>query len=287
MRSRYLLGLSASGFHKLHYTEWGSADNPRVLICVHGLTRNGRDFDALASALRDEYRVVCPDLPGRGRSDWLDNMSDYGYPVYLADIAVLIGRLDIESIDWVGTSLGGLIGMLLAAQPQTPIRRMIINDIGPQIEAASIKRIQAYTGTEPTFNDLPGLERYVRTVYAPFGSLSDEQWRHLAEHSARCLLGGGYALHYDPGIAEALQKNVASFDWWSVWDRVRCSVRVLRGRDSDLLSAETAAAMRRRGPKADLIEFAGVGHAPPLMSADQISAVREWLLAPSAFGHFD
>lgn len=280
MRSRYLLGLSTSGFHKLHYTEWGSADNPRVLVCVHGLTRNGRDFDVLASALQEEYRVACPDLPGRGRSDWLNDPSDYGYPVYLADIAVLIGRLDVECIDWVGTSLGGLIGMLLAAQPQTPIRRMIVNDIGPQIEEASRKRIQSYVGSEPTFDDLPALERYVRTVYAPFGSLSDEQWRHLAEHSARRLPGGNYGLHHDPGIVHAFQNSVASFDLWSVWDRIRRPVRVLRGADSDLLSRETAVAMQVRGPKADLVEFAGVGHAPPLMNAEQINAVKEWLLHP-------
>ncbi|MGH8533657.1 MAG: alpha/beta fold hydrolase [Gammaproteobacteria bacterium] len=173
---------------------------------MHGLTRNGRDFDALASALQEEYRVACPDLPGRGRSDWLNDPSDYGYPVYLADIAVLIGHLDVECIDWVGTSLGGLIGMLLAAQPQTPIRRMIVNDIGPQIEEASRKRIQNYVGSEPTFDDLSALERYVRTVYAPFGSLSDEQWRHLAEHSARRLPDGNYGLHHDPGIAHAFRK---------------------------------------------------------------------------------
>lgn len=280
MRSRYLLGLSSSGFHKLHYTEWGSADNSRLLVCVHGLTRNGRDFDTLAGALQEEYRVVCPDLPGRGRSDWLESTSDYGYAVYLADIAVLIGRLDIEHIDWVGTSLGGLIGMLLAAQPRTPIRRMIVNDIGPHIEEGSRKRIQSYVGSEPTFDDLPALERYLRTVYAPFGSLSDEQWRHLAEHSARRLPGGNYGLHHDPGIAQAFQSSVASFDLWSVWDRIRCPVRVLRGADSDLLSRETAAAMQARGPKADLVEFPGVGHAPALMNAEQINAVKEWLLDP-------
>lgn len=280
MRSRYLLGLSTSGFHKLHYTEWGRTDNPRVLVCVHGLTRSGRDFDALAGALQEEYRVVCPDLPGRGRSDWLDNTSDYGYAVYLADITILLGRLDVERIDWLGTSLGGLIGMLLAAQPQTPIRRMIVNDIGPQIEEASRKRIQSYVGSEPTFNDLPALERYVRTVYAPFGNLSDGQWQHLAEHSARRLPDGNYGLHHDPGIAHAFKNGVASFDLWSVWDRIRCPVRVLRGVDSDLLSRETAAAMQVRGPKADLVEFAGVGHAPPLMNAEQINAVKEWLLDP-------
>lgn len=279
MRSRYVLGLSPGGFHRLRYTEWGEADNPRVLICVHGLTRNGRDFDALASALQGEYRVVCPDLPGRGDSDWLANKSDYGYAVYLADIAVLIGRLDVDSIDWLGTSLGGLIGMLLAGQPSTPIRRMVVNDIGPQVEEASIKRIWAYVGTEVSFEDLASLERHLRTIYAPFGTLSDAQWRHLAAHSARRLPDGNYGLHHDPGIAAGFQNSVASHDLWSVWDRIRCPVRVLRGEDSDLLSRQTASAMQMRGPKADLVEFAGVGHAPPLMNAEQIGAVRQWLLA--------
>jgi pimeloyl-ACP methyl ester carboxylesterase len=243
------------------------------------LTRNGRDFDVLARALAVDARVVCPDVAGRGRSTWLAAAADYRYPQYMADMTSLIARLDVAEVDWIGTSMGGLIGMMLAAQPDTPIRRLIINDIGPFLPKAALERIAGYVGLDPRFEDLPALEAYLRQVHAPFGPITDDQWRHLAQHSARRLDGGGFGLAYDPRIGDAFRsdKQLEDVDMWSVWDAVRCPVLVLRGAESDLLLADTAREMATRGPRARVVKIAGVGHAPALMTDDQIALVRDWL----------
>lgn len=278
MESYNLLGLGPHGFHRLHYTEWGNPENDRVVICAHGLTRNGRDFDELGRALQSGCRVVCPDMPGRGRSDWLAVKSDYNYPVYMSDMAALLARLNVSQIDWVGTSMGGLIGMFLAAQANTPVRRLVLNDVGPTIPEDALQRIAEYVGADPVFPDLRSLEQYLRVVHAPFGPLTDAQWQHIAAHSVRRLAIGACAQHFDPGIAEGFKEAAATpVDLWSIWDRVECPVRVLRGSESDLLTAETAAEMTQRGPKADLVEFEGVGHAPALLAEEQIRAVTDWL----------
>ena len=279
MQQHTLLGLSSSGFHRIAYTQWGDPENPKVLICVHGLTRNGRDFDFLAQALAQHYRVLCPDVAGRGQSDWLRNKADYNYPQYLQDMNALIARSGAEQADWVGTSMGGLIGMLLAAQPDTPIRKLVINDVGPFIPRAALERIAQYVGTSPHFNSLADMETYVRQIAAPFGALSDAEWRHLTEHGSRQTEQGDYAFRYDPGIAEpfkALSDN--DVDLWPYWDQLRCPTLLLRGQESDILRHEDALAMTQRGPHAELIEFADVGHAPTLLSATQINPVRDWLL---------
>lgn len=282
-RSGRLLGLGPHGFHRLHYVEWGEPDSAQVLVCAHGLTRNGRDFDALAQALQVDYRVACPDLPGRGHSDWLPEAADYGYPLYLGDMTALLARLGVgqgvDQVDWLGTSLGGLLGMLLAAQPNSPIRKLVLNDVGPFLSQAALERIGAYVGRDPRFADMQGLEQYLRAVHAPFGELSDEQWRQLASHSARQLSTGEYALHYDPAIAVAFREQATeAVDLWQVWEAIRCPVKVLRGASSDLLTAATLEGMRTRGPKAQVLEIAGCGHAPALVAAEQIQAVRECLL---------
>ena len=185
MRQREVQCLNPSGFHKMAYTEWGEPDNSNVLVCVHGLTRCGRDFDFLAQAMAHEYRVVCPDVVGRGRSDWLANKSLYGVPQYLADMVTLLARLDVTSVDWVGTSMGGLIGMVLAAHANTPIRRLLLVDVGPVVTAASIARIGEFVGRAPRFDSIEQAEAYLRVVAAPFGALSDAQWRHLTEHTVK------------------------------------------------------------------------------------------------------
>lgn len=278
MRENHLLGLGPHGFHRIAYTEWGEPDNDRVLICVHGLTRNGRDFDLLAAALERDYRILCPDVVGRGSSDWLPFKTDYGYPQYMADMNALIARSGAEQVDWVGTSMGGLIGMFMAAQPGTPIRRMVLNDVGPFIPKAALQRIGAYVGQPITFASLEQLEGYMRTIAASFGPLTDDQWRHLAMHSAHRRDDGRYVLRYDPGIAKPFQQMVdKDVDLWPVWDTIRCPVLLLRGKDSDVLTGADAAAMTMRGPETRLMEFAGVGHAPMLMSDDQIGVVRDWL----------
>ncbi len=277
---RTLLGLSMDGFHRLAYWEWGDRNAERTVVCVHGLTRQARDFDMLARALvRRGCRVICPDLVGRGRSGWLRRPAGYTLLQYGADMNAVLARLEVDEVDWVGNSLGGLVGMILAAQPGTPIRRFVINDIGPLVPGAAMRRLGAYVNAPaPYFPDLAAAEDYFRTTLAPFGRLSAAQWRHVTVHSLRAEAGGGYRLHYDPGIAEAYRPwRLGSVVMWDVWDRIRCPTLVLRGALSDLLLATTAAEMTRRGPGAELIEFADVGHLPPLMTRDQIGPVTRFL----------
>ena len=278
MIPRRLACLGPHGFHQLAYWEWPGPPGARTVLCVHGLTRNGRDFDALAEALSAEVRVICPDFPGRGQSEWLKEPGDYGYPLYLADMTALIARLDVETVDWVGTSMGGLTGMLLAAQPGAPIRRLVVNDIGPVIAKEGLARIGSYVGRDPSFADAAALEAALRQIAAAFGPLSDAQWRHLAAISARRKPDGTLGFAYDPHIGDAFRDTPAEdIDLWAQWDAITCPTLVLRGAQSDLLRPEDAQAMTRRGPKARLIEFAGIGHAPALMAQDQIAAVRDFL----------
>lgn len=279
MRDGSYLGLSATGFHRLAYTEWGERGAARTVVCVHGLTRNGRDFDILAAALAARgHRVACPDVVGRGRSDWLADAAGYGYPQYLADMNALIARLGVTAIDWVGTSMGGLIGMMMAAQPKTPIRRLVINDVGPLVPLAALERLAAYLGRDPHFPDLDAAEAHIREIHAPFGNLSDAQWRHLTEHSMKRVEDSGYRFRYDPRLKEAFQTLPdADVDLWPVWDAIRVPTLALRGAQSDLLLPETATAMTDRGPKAEIVEIPGCGHAPALMDDAQIAIIRDWL----------
>lgn len=274
MRERHLPCLGPNGFVRLAYTEWAGPPGAPAVVCVHGLTRNGRDFDALAATLSATHRVVCPDMPGRGRSGWLTNPEAYSYPLYLSAAAQLIARLDVEEVDWVGTSMGGLIGMMLAAQPGAPIRRFVINDIGPFLPKAALERIGSYVGQDPRFESVEALEAYLRRVHAPFGPLSDAEWRHLAQHSSRRREDGAVGLAYDPRIGDAFKGELADVELWNFWDRLRAPTLVLRGKESDLLRPETAARMAER---ARVVEFAGVGHAPALMAEDQIGAIRDFL----------
>ncbi|MHA1569009.1 MAG: alpha/beta fold hydrolase [Alphaproteobacteria bacterium] len=280
MREMQFRSLGAHGFHRVAYAEWGDHGRQRVVVCVHGLTRNGRDFDALAAALEGAYGIACPDVAGRGRSDWLAEADAYGYPQYCADLTALIARLGADAVDWVGTSMGGLIGMVMASMPNSPIRRLVLNDVGPFLPKAAVARIGEYAGEAPDFADLDEAASYFARVNAPFGPLSPAQWRHLAEHSVRARADGRLELKRDPAIGAAFaEREPADVDMWDVWERVTCPVLVLRGADSDVLLAETAEEMRGRGPGAELREFAGIGHAPALMADDQIAAIRDWLAA--------
>lgn len=281
MRQRSVQCLSPAGLHDMAYVEWGAADNPRVLVCVHGLTRCGHDFDFLAQAMADRYRVVCPDVVGRGRSGWLRDKRHYTVPQYVADMVTLLARLDAETVHWVGTSMGGLIGMALAAQENTPISRMVLNDVGPVVTAASVARIGEFVGKAPSFPSIDAAEAYVRWVSAPFGNLTDAQWRHLTVHALRQQADGTYAMAYDPGIAEPFRQEMATgkdIELWPIYDTVRCPTLLTRGVNSDLLTEATARAMGERGPRARLVEFAGIGHAPTLMADEQIGVVRDFLL---------
>jgi pimeloyl-ACP methyl ester carboxylesterase len=276
--------LGPHGFTRLAYAEWGPVDAAQTVMCVHGLTRNARDFDPLANALADRgYRVVAPDMPGRARSAWLSVPDDYGYPLYLSASAALYARLQTDTLAWIGTSMGGLIGMMLAGQSETPVRRLVINDIGPFLPKAALSRIGTYVGGDPRFADLDAVEAYLRRVHAPFGPLSDAQWRHLAVHSAVPAEPGRLKLHYDPAIALPFtQKEPADVDLWPVWEQVACPTLVLRGARSDVLLAETAVEMTKRGRAAasgqvQLIEIEECGHAPGLMDEGQIALVADFL----------
>jgi pimeloyl-ACP methyl ester carboxylesterase len=277
------LGLSLDGFHRVAYWEWGPVDAERTVVCVHGLTRQGRDFDALAQVLvQSGWRVVCPDLVGRGRSGWLRNPAGYTLLQYGADMNALLARLDVKAVDWIGTSLGGLVGMILAAQPDSPIRRLAINDIGPFIPNSALRRLGAYLDAEPRFADLAEAVAYFRLILAPYGELAEDQWRHLAEHSIRPDdRNGGYRLHHDPAIRVAYRTwRYGSVMLWPQWHAVRCPTLVLRGSESDMLTSLTAREMAVTGPRATLVEFPGVGHVPALMTRDQIEPIVEFLGAP-------
>ncbi len=278
MREGQVLCLDPHGFHHMRYAEWGDPRNPRVLVCVHGLTRNGRDFDYLAERLCDAYRVVCPDVAGRGRSDWLREARDYTYPTYCNDMAALLASLHAETLDWLGTSMGGIIGMILASRPGTPLRKLVLNDVGVTIPKAALQRIGRFVGQEPAFDSLEAFEEAMRSV-SPFGELSPAQWRHLAVHVARRDGDGRWRARYDPRIAvnfrEVLDEDI---DLEAFWSAVHGPALVIRGEESDLLAADTLARMARR-PHTRTLTVPRTGHAPMLMDDSQVAAVRHFLLA--------
>jgi pimeloyl-ACP methyl ester carboxylesterase len=272
--------LSLHGFHRVAYRDWGDPDNARIVVCVHGLTRNARDFDDLATALAPTFRVICPDMPGRGESEWLRDPKDYNTATYLTVLAAMLAHAHAEKIAWVGTSMGGLLGMVIAAQPGTPITRLVVNDIGPVIEPAALARIATYVGLDPVFDTFQALEAHVRVVSAPFGPLSNAQWENLSRSVARQTSDGRWRLKYDPGIAVPFRAAASQpTNLWPMWDAIQCPTLILRGAESDLLSSATAKAMQERGPRPELVEFAGIGHAPMMLSADQIDPVVRFLQA--------
>ena len=282
MRAKSFYGLSLSGFHRVAYTEWGDPASKRVAICVHGLTRNGRDFDVLAAALAKQgYYVVCPDMIGRGRSDWLSDPDGYAFPQYLVDMTALIARVGATEVDWIGTSMGGMMGIIMAGHPNSPLRRLLVNDIGPYLTWTALRRIGEYIHDDPDFPDLSTAELYFRDVFAPFGKLTDRQWRHLTKHSTRyCEDTKFYKQHHDIRIGQAFRTGmVYNLNLWGYWDKIRCPTMVLRGVESDMLPSDMAEEMSQRGPKAKLVEIPECGHAPALMDDAQISLIINWLQA--------
>ena len=283
MQSKFVFCLSSSGFHRLHYTEWGDAANPRVLVCVHGLTRCGRDFDTLARALGEHYRVICPDIVGRGESDWLANKANYNYPQYLNDMATLLAAVraqsGADSVHWLGTSMGGIVGMLLAAQPHTPITRLVVNDVGSFIPKTALERIAMYVGKIPPFPSVDAAVEAVRAT-SPFGPLSDTEWRVLTLPLIKQNAEGGWEFRYDPGIGDAFRAGpITDVDLLPFWNAIGCPVLVTRGAASDLLLKSTFDAMCSK-PNVRGIEFPNVGHAPMFQHADQIDAVTNFLTEP-------
>jgi pimeloyl-ACP methyl ester carboxylesterase len=284
-RLNHVQCLGGRSLHRMAYWEWGDPANPRVLVCVHGISRQGRDFDTLARALSAAYRVVCPDVVGRGRSDWLVDPAGYQIPAYVADMVTLLARLDAPTVHWVGTSMGGLIGLGLASLPQSPIERLVLNDVGPTIQFKALQRIGSYIGQPLRWNTLDEAAAYLQSISTGFGPHSREQWLALTRPMLKAD-GDGFVLHYDPAIAlpfKAITPEMAAAGeamTWAAFDAIRCPTLVTRGAESDVLTPETAQAMTQRGPKARLHEFAGVGHAPTLVADDQVAVVREFLLGP-------
>jgi len=278
MREGAVRCLDPHGFHWVRYNEWGDAKNPRVLVCVHGLTRNARDFDYVAERLADAYRVVSVDVVGRGRSDWLRDPGDYTYPVYCGDLATLIASLHAETVDWLGTSMGGILGMIMASLPGSPVRKLVMNDVGAVIPKASLVRIGEYVGREATYESLEALEAAMRSV-SPFGNLDAEQWRHLALHVAKHDEQGKWRFRYDPGIGKNFHAAPpADVDLRYYWQQVHGPVLVIRGEHSDLLPRETLDEMMKR-PHTESHVVADTGHAPMLMDDAQVHAIRHFLLA--------
>ena len=277
MREGAVRCIDPHGFHWMRYVEWGDAANPRVLVCVHGLTRNGRDFDFVAQGLADAYRVVCPDIVGRGRSDWLRDPADYNYPVYLNDLTALMAKLGAETVDWLGTSMGGILGMTLASLPGTPVRKLVMNDVGCFIPKAAIERIGQYLGKDPPYGSIEALEADLRRV-SPFGELTDAQWRHLAITSAKQAEDGHWRFRYDPGIAKNFNAVApADVDLRVFWQRVHGPVLVIRGESSDLLLAETLEEMGKRAHTESVV-VPRTGHCPMLMDEQQVGPIRRFLL---------
>ena len=282
-RLRHVQCLDSRGLHRMAYWEWGDPANERVLVCVHGLARQGRDFDTLAADLCAHYRVVCPDVVGRGRSDWLADPMGYAIPAYVADMVTLLARLDAAQVDWVGTSMGGLIGLGVAALAGSPLRRLVLNDVGPSIEPASLARIGTYLGAPLRWATLDEAADALWAISQSFGPHTREQWLALTRPQLMAD-GTGFKPHYDPAIAlpfRAITPEIARAGeaaLWAAWDSLALPVLLLRGAESDLLSKATAQAMSERGPKARCVEFAGVGHAPTLVQPAQRKVVRDFLL---------
>ncbi|MES2128716.1 MAG: alpha/beta hydrolase [Pseudomonadota bacterium] len=281
--------ISLAGLHDMSYKEWGDPDNPRVLVCAHGVTRVGDDFDKLAAAMADQYRVVCPDVVGRGRSGRLRNPQLYRIPQYVSDMVTLIARVTANSehakVDWFGTSMGGLIGMCLASLPDTPIHKLILNDIGPTLDPAALLRIGDYIGQDLRFPSFEAAAKFVRDVSLSFGEHTEAEWHKLATDVLRQDADGQWVRHYDMGLALPFRSSTpesAGADeaaLWAAYDAIRCPTLLVRGADSDLLSRETVAIMGERGPRPALVEIPNVGHAPTFIHADQIAIARQFLLA--------
>jgi pimeloyl-ACP methyl ester carboxylesterase len=284
VRRQFVQCFSPAGLHRMSYKEWGDQQNPKVLICVHGITRVGDDFDALASALIDEYRVICPDVVGRGYSDRLANPQLYQIPQYVSDMVTLIARLNSQTIDWFGTSMGGLIGLILASMKDNPIRKLILNDVGPSLRFDGLKRIGELIGQDVRFDTFEQGVQFIREVSSSFGPHTDAQWEKLARDVLRQNAEGKWIRHYDLGLALPVQATtlesaaIGEKMLWAAYDAIRCETLLVRGAESDLLSVETAQQMQSRGPRAKLIEIPGVGHAPTFINADQIAIARDFLL---------
>lgn len=266
------------GKYEIHYLEWGMEDAPCVIMW-HGLARTGRDFDALAARLSRRYRIICPDTLGRGLSQWsLDPGLEYSIDYYVELAMELVVRLRLTRVHWIGTSMGGAIGLRAAAGPlRGRMSTLVLNDIGPTLPGPALERIRAYVGQPPSFDTATELEAWMREAYRPYGWQSDHQWRNMAESSLRRLPDGRLTLHYDPKIVTQLSERPRDYELWDAYDSLKLPVLLLRGAESDLLLPEVAEEMARRGPRARRVDFAGCGHAPALNVEEQMREIEQFL----------
>lgn len=295
MKKDYFLGLSEEGFHKVAYIEWGQASSQPPIICVHGLTRNSRDFDDLASYLSSAGRqVFCPDVVGRGDSDWLKNPLHYTYEQYLADMNAMIARTCATEVDWIGTSMGGLLGMMLAAVPNSPIKRLVLNDVGPQISTKALARLSKYVGREPDFSSVDAAKAYFKSIYADFGNLTEAQWDKLTATSIHQVAPNKFISKLDHGVKitptkskiawdvllhphKALEGTLFDIDLWQIWRKVTCPVLVIHGQNSNILQPATIQKMQQIHPHTEVIDIPNTGHAPALLDEEQHVIINHFL----------
>lgn len=274
----------AGGTHKLAFYEWGSPYAPPI-ICVHGLTRNGRDFDFLARALNEHYRVIAIDMPGRGQSEPLRDIRWYENGTYMQDVLALMERMNLEKFDWIGTSMGGIIGMMIASLVPDKITRLVLNDVGAVLPKEGLLRIGEYVGKQPKFTSMDEATTYIRRIMAPFGVQEDAHWAHVYEHSFIRHDDGSVAFAYDPGIGDAFRlaaseiEKLEDISLWMLWESITCPTLILRGAESDILTHDVAAEMCAMHSDATLVEFDGIGHAPTLLDDAQIRSITDWLEA--------
>lgn len=274
----FFWSLNPQGFHKIAYVDWGKRDNPQVLMCVHGLTRNSRDFDYLAKDLSKKIRVICPDLIGRGKSDYGESAQVYNFAQYMCDMVTLIARAGVGNVHWLGTSLGGVIGMMLAAQPNSPIKSLILNDIGMIVPSMALHRLGTYAGNNPTFTTLDEAKNYFQTILSAFGIQGEEEWDHITKYGTKQDEEGYFRLTYDPTIGQIfVNEATPSLHLETYWKAIRCPILVLRGEESDFLLPEIITKMLYFQPQTKVVTIPGCGHAPSLMTPEQIQIIEEWL----------
>jgi pimeloyl-ACP methyl ester carboxylesterase len=283
MRENFILCETPHGAHRIAYREWGDRDNSKVLTCLHGLTRNSQDFDLLAQELQKEYYVICPDIFGHGKSDWLTDPENYVLSLYVATFITLLRQLNLSQVDWLGTSLGGIIGNAIASQFPTLIKRLILNDIGAFIPKNGLRQIAKYLRLPvPHFGDFRDAENYIRYYYASFGDLTDKQWQIFTKNTIKPTPEWGYTLHHDPKIGWKFPGNaiedIQDINLWEYWRLIRCPVLILHGENSNLLFPETIRKMQEIHPQTNVIHLANCGHAPALMDESQIKMIQKWLL---------
>lgn len=279
MQTKHIISSNHAGKHRIVYQDWGDENNPNVLICVHGLSRNSRDFDMLASHLSKDYRVIAPDIVGRGQSDWLPDPSLYTLEQYINDMVLLVNDLGVDQIDWLGTSLGGIIGMAIAAGHASPIKRLVLNDIGPIIKKEAIAFLATSLAQTPQFNSLEELTGFLREAYVATGRLEDYHWEHLATHDHRVTPEGTYVRNFDPNITQGLATINAGedMDMWDLWKAVKCPTLVLHGEQSMILTPAICDEMKALHPDTTVIDIPGVGHTPSLLLQEHIDVVEQWL----------